>query len=360
MRSFQRLSNVDVGFDTEDIFTFQVAVTREDLRNRAAMSQFQYTFMDRLAALPGVVRGIHRPCPWTRARRPRPSQPPQIEASGAEPPRVRNAGAGGAYFQTMGIELLQGRFFDRLEEQQGAPNVIISQAAAELLFPGRDALDQQLRPADAPDTWFTVVGVVEDTRVDDFRQPPQPMVYLPGVSPSPAYVMKTARANQIGPEVRAIIAEMIPDSPMYRVFTMETLAANTMASLSFTMMLLVLAAALATVLGAVGIYGVLSYVVAQRKREMAVRLALGAEPTGLRRMVVYQGGRVALIGVAVGLVVAFGATRFLGALLFGVEALDLSTFALMASVMLGVALLASYVPARRASSVDPMESLGVE
>lgn len=361
VRSFQRLSNVDVGFDTEDIFTFQVAVTREDLRNRAAMSQFQYTFMDRLAALPGVESvGFITTLPLDEGAASAAVTTPQIEASGAEPPRVRNAGAGGAYFQTMGIELLQGRFFDRLEEQQGAPNVIISQAAAELLFPGRDALDQQLRPADAPDTWFTVVGVVEDTRVDDFRQPPQPMVYLPGVSPSPAYVMKTARANQIGPEVRAIIAEMIPDSPMYRVFTMETLAANTMASLSFTMMLLVLAAALATVLGAVGIYGVLSYVVAQRKREMAVRLALGAEPTGLRRMVVYQGGRVALIGVAVGLVVAFGATRFLGALLFGVEALDLSTFALMASVMLGVALLASYVPARRASSVDPMESLGVE
>jgi ABC-type antimicrobial peptide transport system permease subunit len=141
---------------------------------------------------------------------------------------------------------------------------------------------------------------------------------------------------------------------------METLAANTMASLSFTMLMLGIAAALATILGAVGIYGVLSYLVTQRKREIAVRVALGAEPPGLRRMVVLQGGRVALIGVVVGVLIALGVTRFLATLLFGVQALDGSTFVVMSSVMLAVALLASYVPARRASAVDPMESLGAE
>jgi ABC-type antimicrobial peptide transport system permease subunit len=133
-----------------------------------------------------------------------------------------------------------------------------------------------------------------------------------------------------------------------------------MASLSFTMLMLGIAAALATILGAVGIYGVLSYLVTQRKREIAVRVALGAEAPGLRRMVVLQGGRVALIGVVVGVLIALGVTRFLGTLLFGVQALDGSTFVVMSSVMLAVALLASYVPARRASAVDPMESLGTE
>jgi ABC-type antimicrobial peptide transport system permease subunit len=133
-----------------------------------------------------------------------------------------------------------------------------------------------------------------------------------------------------------------------------------MASLSFTMLMLGIAAALATILGAVGIYGVLSYLVTQRKREIAVRMALGAEPPGLRRMVVLQGGRVALIGVVVGVLIALGVTRFLATLLFGVQALDGSTFVVMSSVMLAVALLASYVPARRASAVDPMESLGTE
>jgi ABC-type antimicrobial peptide transport system permease subunit len=186
------------------------------------------------------------------------------------------------------------------------------------------------------------------------------MVYLPDVALSPAYVMRSTRANELGPEVRAIIRELIPESPMYRVFTMERLAANTMASLSFTMLMLGIAAALALVLCAVGIYGVLSYVVTQRTREIAVRMALGAEPRDLRRMLVLQGGRVALTGVAVGVLTAIGVTRFLESLLFGVQPIDTFTFVGMASVMLAIALLACYVPARRASAVDPMQALRTE
>ena len=362
VRSFWQLSNVDVGFDTEDIFTFQVAVRRDDITDRASMSQFQYEFMDRLEALPGVESvGYINVLPLDEGAGSTAVTSRQLEASGSEPVRVRNAGAGGAYFETMGIELLQGRFFDRIEEQQAITNVIISETAAELLALGENPLDQQVRPSDDPDSpWFTVIGVVEDTRIDDFRQPPQPMVYLPAVSGSPAYVMKTARANEITPEVRAIIREMIPESPMYRIFTMETLAANTMASLSFTMLMLVIAAGLATILGAVGIYGVLSYVVTQRKREIAVRMALGAERAGVRRMVVLQGARVTLIGVVIGLVAALAATRVLGVLLFGVGAVDMTTFAAMSALMVAVALLASYLPARHASAVDPMRSLRVE
>jgi predicted permease len=360
-RSFWQLSSVDAGYDTEDIFTFQVAVRRDDLRDRAAMSRFQYEFMDRLEALPGVESvGFIATLPLDEGAGSSPVTTEQIEASGAEPPMLRVASAGGAYFRTMGIELLRGRLFERVEEEQGIPNVIIGEAAAELLFPDDDALDKNVRPADNSNTWFTVIGVVEDVRVDDLRQPPQPMVYLPGVSASPAYVVKTARADQIAPEVRALVSEVIPESPIYRVFTMERLAANTMAGLSFTMLMLGLAAALATLLGAVGIYGVLSYLVTQRRREIAVRMALGAEPHALRRMVVLQGGRVALIGVAVGVVVAMGVTRFLTSLLFGLEALDPSTFGVMSGLMLAVALIASYVPARRASAVDPMQSLGAD
>lgn len=358
-RSFWELSRVDTGYDTADIFTFQVAVQREELQGRAALSQFQYQFMDRLETLPGVESvGFITTLPLDEGAGSAAATTRAIDASGAEPPRVRNAGAGGAFFEAMGIELLRGRFFDRLEEQQGATNVIISQAAAEMLFPGDDPLDRELRPADAPENvWYTVVGVVEDTRIDDLRQPPQPMVYLPGVSASPAYVVRTSRADLIAPEIRAVVSEMIPESPMYRVFTMETLAARAMGSLSFTMLMLGIAAALATVLGAVGIYGVLSYLVTQRTREIAVRMALGAEPPGLRRMVVAQGGRVAVVGIAVGVLVALGVTRFLSTLLFGVEALDVTTFAAVSALMLVVALLASYLPARRASSVEPMESL---
>lgn len=361
-RSFWELNSVDPGYDKEDIFTFQVAVRRDDLRERAALSQFQYEFMDRLAALASVESvGYVTTLPLDEGAFSTAVTSRPIEAMGGEPPQLRNAGAGGAYFQAMGIGLLEGRFFDRIEEEQGIRRVIVSESAARILFPGESAIDQEVRPSDNPEApWFTVVGVVEDVRIDDLRQEPQPMVYLPAVSGSPAYVLRTTRADEIAPEVRALIQEVIPESPMYRVFTMKTLAANAMASVSFTMLMLGIAAVLATLLGAIGLYGVLSYVVTQRGREIAVRMALGAQRTGLRRMFVVQGGRVALVGVVVGIAVSLGVTRFLSTLLYGVESLDPWTFVAMAVVMVGVALLASYIPARRASAVDPMRSLRTE
>ncbi|HXT28442.1 MAG TPA: FtsX-like permease family protein, partial [Vicinamibacterales bacterium] len=235
-------------------------------------------------------------------------------------------------------------------------------SAATLLFPGENPLDKQLRPAaGANQPWFTVVGVVEDVLIDDLRRKsPEPMVYLPGVSPSPAYVLKSARADQLEPEVRAIIREMIPESPMYRVFTMERLAAKAMASLSFTMLMVGLAATLALVLGAVGLYGVLSYRAMRRAPEIGLRMALGAEAKTVRRMFIWQGARVALLGVAVGALAAAALTKYIQTLLFGVGRFDVPAFAGMSAVMIAVALLASYVPARRASRVDPVVALRME
>ena len=361
MRSFWQLSNVDAGYDTTGIFTFQIAANRPDLNNRAAMSRFQYAFMDRLKALPGVESvGFINSLPLDEGAGSQNITTPSIEASGAESPLVRVAAAGGAYFQAMGIDLLRGRSFDRIEEEQGIPNVLISQAAAELLFPGDDPINKQVKPAGGK-SWFTVIGVVEDVLVDDLRRAsPEPMVYLPGVSPSPAYVMRSTRADQLEPEVRAIIREVLPESPMYRIFTMERLAANAMASLSFTMLMVGIAAALALVLGAVGLYGVLSYRVTRSAREIGVRMALGAEAKSVRRMFVWQGGRVALLGVVVGVLAALGLTTYIQALLFNVGRLDVTAFAGMSAVLVAVALVASYLPARRASRVDPVVALRTE
>jgi ABC-type antimicrobial peptide transport system permease subunit len=248
--------------------------------------------------------------------------------------------------------------FERVEEERGIPNVVVSQAAARLLFPGEDPLGQQVRSAAGGATWYTVIGVVEDIKVDDLRrQTPDPMVYLPGVSPSPAYVVKSARADQLAPEVRAVIREVAPQSPMYRVFTMKSLAARAIASLSFTMVMVGIAALLALVLGAVGLYGVLSYSVTRRAREIGVRMALGAEPGAVRRMFIWQGTRVTLVGVIVGAFAAVGFTKYVQTLLYGVQRLDIAAFAGMSAVMLVVALVASYIPARRASRVDPLIAL---
>jgi predicted permease len=362
MRSFWQLSHVDAGYNTEGIFTFQVAASRPDLNDRAAMSRFQYAFMDRLKSLPGVESvGYISTLPLDEGAGSQNITTPRLEATGAEAPLVRVAGAGGAYFQTMGIELLRGRYFERAEEERAMPVVMISHAAAQLLFPNEDPIDKQVRPATGNQKWYSVIGVVEDVLVDDLRRTSsEPMVYLPAVSASPAYVIKSTRADQLEPEVRAIIREEIPTSPMYRIFTMERLAAKAMGDLSFTMLLVSIAAALALVLGAVGLYGVLSYRVTSRAREIGVRMALGAEAKTVRRLFVWQGGRVALVGIIVGTLAAAGLTRYIATLLFNVGRLDATAFAGMSVVMLIVALLASYVPALRASRVDPAVALRAE
>jgi predicted permease len=363
MRSFWQLSKVDAGYETKNIFTFQIAPSRPELNDRMSVSRFQYAFMDRLKAIPGVESvGFITTLPLDEGAGSQNITTPAIQASGAEAPLVRFAGAGGAYFQTMGIELQRGRLFERVEEERGITNVIISQSAANVLFPGEDALGKQLRPATGnPQTWYTVVGIVEDVLVDDLRRKsPDPMVYLPGVSPSPAYVLKSTRADQLAPDVRAIIQEFIPESPMYRVFTMERLASNAMSSLSFTMLMVSIAATLALVLGAVGLYGVLSYQATRRTREIGVRMALGAEAKTVRRMFVRQGAQVTLVGIVIGVLAAVGLTRYIQTLLFGVQRLDVSAFVGMSVVMLAVAMLASYVPARRASRVDPVVALRTE
>ena len=245
--------------------------------------------------------------------------------------------------------------------------MIVSRAAAQVLWPNEDPIGKRLRYGSEPaDPWLTVVGVVGDVRLRNYRQPaPDPMIYLPMVGPterswvvgSPAYVIKSSRAATMAPEIRTLLREYAPEAPMYRIFTMDALADRALAQLSFTMIMLAIASGLALVLGAVGLYGVLSYVVSQRTREIAVRMALGAETAVVRRMVVLQGGRVALLGVGIGIAVALGVTGVLQSLLFGVTAFDAPTFIAMSAVMLVVAVCASYIPAYRASSVDPMQAL---
>ncbi len=243
-------------------------------------------------------------------------------------------------------------------------NVIISRSAAEALWPGESAIGKQLQ-VEGAETWETVVGVVEDVMQYGFRDTPQSLVYLPLVGQteesrrisSPAYVVKTARADEIGPEILALVREVAPNTPMYRVFTMAGLAADSMVQLSFTMLTLGIASSLALILGTIGLFGVLSYVVAERTQEIGIRMALGADAKRVRGMVLLQAARVVGLGIVIGLVVAAGATRVLDTLLFGVASADVGTFVGMSTAMIMVGLLASYLPARRASNVDPIEAL---
>jgi putative ABC transport system permease protein len=365
VRSFWALRHVDPGYDTRDIFTFQIAPDRPQLHDGPTFAQFDLDFMDRLRALPGVQSvGLVENVPLNEGTR---TERFRTEESGNAPgggTLLDFTWAAGDYFQTMGISVLAGRPLERSEQLVGSNKVVISQSAAGRLWPGQSAIGRRLL-FQGDSIWFTVAAVVEDVMQYGFRDTPQALVYFPLVGPrpdswwlsSPAYVVKTPRAERIAPEARALAREVAPEAPMYRVFTMAGLAADSMVNLSFTMLTLGIISALALILGAVGLYGVLSYVVAERTREIGVRMALGAQAEQVRSMVVAQGLRVVGVGVVIGIAVALASTRALGSLLFGVQAMDASTFAGMSVSMVAVGLVASYVPARRASNVDPIESL---
>ena len=366
VRSFFNLSRVDAGYDTKDIYTFQYAPERPNEWGGPEWGQLHLDFMDRLRGLPGVqLVGVVNNIPldegtgggrWI-------TEGMADDGGGI---RLDQNFTGGDYFKAMGIDVLAGRIFNLSEAVSPHTNVIISKSAAERLWPGQDPLGRLLRRrlADTLRT-FTVIGVVEDVKQDDWREAGEAIVYFALTGPtaqmwgmgSPAYVIKSPRAASLTREVRDLVRQVAPEAPVYREYTMEFLAERSRVQLTFTMLTLCVIATLALLLGAVGLYGVLAYVVAERTREIGVRMALGATAEGVRRMVVAQGARIVLIGAGIGIVAALLSTRALGSLLFGVAAVDPIVYVVMAAMMLGVGMLASYLPARRASRVDPIESL---
>jgi putative ABC transport system permease protein len=365
VQSFQRLRNVDPGYDTADIYTFQFAPDQARLTDGPSWGRLHLDFMDRLRALPGVTGvGVVNNIPLDegtgKGRYLTEAMDPQ---SGGV--LLDQNFAGGDYFRVMAIDLLRGRPFTTDEAVTPNSNAIISRSAAERLWPNQDPIGQRFRRAAGPVLWFTVVGVVDNVKQDDWREVGEAGVYFPLTGPapnawamgSPAYVVKSPRASSLGREVRDLVRQVAPEAPVYREFTMEFLAQRSMVQLSFTMLTLGVVSALAMILGAVGLYGVLSYVVAERTREIGVRMALGATAAAVRRMVVSQGVRVVLIGAVIGVAVAVASTRFLETLLFQVDAVSPVVFAAMSMMMIGIGMLASYLPARRASNVDPIESL---
>jgi predicted permease len=365
VRSFQALRQVDPGYDTQDVFTFQFAPEQEQLKDGPSWARFHLEFLKRLAAVPGVTSvGLVENVPLNEGTS---DDRFRNEAMASDPDAgipLNYTFTAGDYFRTMGIKLLQGRPFDTADQLSTPGNVVVSRTAAKLMWPGKNPIGRRLQARDET-TWYTVVGVVEDVMQDGFRDTPQALVYLPLVGPtptswdisSPAYVIKTARAEVIAPEIRELVRAAAPEAPMYRIFTMAGLAKDSMAQLSFTMLTLGVLSTLALILGAIGLYGVLSYAVAERTREIGVRLALGATVANVRRMVVAQGARVVGLGLVLGLVAALASSRIVASLLFSVAAFDPATFGGMSALMAGVGLLACFLPAQRASSVDPVESL---
>jgi predicted permease len=365
-RSFVELGRVDAGYDTRDIFTFQMAPVRPQFTNGQSWSTFHHAFMERLQSLRGVdAVGIVEAFPlteftWNSSFS---TEPTADGAPGSE--QVLNMTlTAGDYFEAMGIEVLRGRTFAEAEQQVNPGHVIVSASTAARLWPGEDPLGKTLM-FNQFGFRETVIGVVEDVRQTSFRDETGPNIYFPLVAQrpdtwalsSPAYVLRTSRAGAIAPEVRTLVREVAPEAPMYQVHTIEDLVAKEMAEISFTTIALALAAGVALLLGTIGLYGILSAMVAERTRELGIRIALGADPRRVRRMIVRQGVTVVGLGVAIGLLGAFFAARVLEGLIYGVRALDPTNLAAMSLLMLLVGVAASWVPAYRASSVDPAETL---
>jgi putative ABC transport system permease protein len=367
VQSFQRLRNVDAGYDIKDIYTFQFAPDQSQLVDGPSWGRLHLMFMDRLRALPGVTAvGVVNNIPLDEGTGSwRFLTDTMSQESGGTMLDINFAG--GDYFSAMGIALLQGRTFTKDEAVTPNSSVVISRSTAERLWAGQNPLGQRLRRAGNTNLNqpFTVVGVVEDVKQFDWRDAGQAVVYFPLTGPianawafsSPAYVVKSPRADSLLREVRELVRQVAPEAPVYREFTMEFLAQRSMIMLSFTMLTLGVVSGLALILGAVGLYGVLSYVVAERTREIGVRMALGATAGAVRWLVMSQGAKVVLAGLALGIGAAVASTRLLSTLLYNVKAVDPVVFAVMSLIMTAIGLLASYLPARRASKVDPIESL---
>ena len=272
----------------------------------------------------------------------------------------------GRYFEAMEIALRQGRLFNQQDTAQNPRVTIVDEHMARQLWPGEDPIGKRIHLVESgPEgPWLTVAGVVARVKHESLESDPRIVFYLPQTQ-TPVRAMTVALRTRVDPAtltsaVKGVIRGLDPDLPMYRVRTMQQLVDESLARRRFSMLLLALFAGLALALAAIGIYGVMAYLVNQGTREIGIRIALGATSRGILTLVVRQGMLLALGGVLIGLAGALVLTRFLNSLLFGVPATDLPTFCVIPVVLATVALLATYIPARRASRVDPMVFLRCE
>jgi len=366
IRSFLRLQQVSPGFDAGGILTASVSLPQARYPDEAARSAFFREVVERAGSLPGVQAAaismalppdlLVMTNPYTVEGRPLPP--------GRNPPAVAQLLIGGDYFRVLGVPLLRGRAFTDADTAAAPQVIIINQTMAATQFPGEDPIGRriQLGDPDPQSPWVTIVGVVGDVKYTGLDSAPEPTMYTPYEQnlwwPTMYLVMRSSvDPAGLAQAVRAQVAALDPLLPMAQVRTMDELLGRSVAEPRFRTTLLGIFAAVALLLATVGIYGVVSYTVGQRTQEFGIRMALGARRQDVLALVLGQGMVLAGIGVAIGLVASLALNRVLAGILFGVSPTDLVTFCAVPLVMVAAALLACYVPARRATRVDPMVAL---
>jgi predicted permease len=370
IRSFSHLQNVSPGFSPDNVLTLELTMTGRKYGDADAVLQTYKLLWERLSQLPGVTAaGGVTALPLS-----------QMMAWGPITVEGRAVAAGekfinadirvvaGDYFQAMQIPLLKGRLFTEQDTRTTPRVVVIDDHMAQQLWPGEDPLGKRIRTGGfdvTPDTpWMTVIGVVGRVKQDALDSDSRMAYYrYQGQTPSRAMnvvVRSGANPGGLAGAVTEQVRALDPDMPIYKMRTMAERIDESLAERRFSMLLLTLFAALALALAAIGVYGVMAYLVSQGTRELGIRLALGAAPGDLLKLVIRQGMVVALVGTGLGLAGAMLLTRFMRALLFGVRPSDPLTFVAIAAALTVVALAASYIPARRAARIDPIVSLRAE
>jgi predicted permease len=296
---------------------------------------------------------------------------------GQQPPIVLRRAVAGGFFETMGMRIVRGRSIAPDDVERNEPIAVITESLARVAFAGSDPIGRRVRFGNRPlpsgdGGWLTIAGVVADTPVlalGETRALPQlympifasRQVPLPPRTDAMTFVVKTVVPPAgLTAAARAAVARVDPKLALAQIRTLQDLLDRSSSQMAFTMVLLAIAAVVALTLGLIGIYGAMSYIVSQRKAEIGVRLALGAEPGSVAGMIVRQGGRVALAGVAVGLIAAFAGSRLIESVLYGVSSRDLGVFGLTTLLLLAVAIVACWIPARRAARLSPLEALRTE
>ncbi|HEY9433307.1 MAG TPA: ABC transporter permease [Blastocatellia bacterium] len=368
VRSFWRLQNVNPGFKTDHLLTLRVTLCCSKYNQGAQAVSFYERLQERLAALPGVVavsaasyimlRKLTNSASFTIENRPR--DPSELALELPIDRVLPN------YFQTMGIQLLQGRAFTAQDSRDSPRVAIVNETFAKRYFSNEDPVGKRFTfGGGGPNArWITIVGVVRDTKRQGVDQPVRIESWMPlAQSPSGStdvVLRTTGDPLALGNAVREAVWSLDRDLPIPKTQTMEQILSERVAQRRLNMLLLGLFALVALILAAVGIYGVMNYAVTQRTNEIGVRMALGAQTRDVLRLIVRQGMTLVLVGVVIGLAATFALTRLMASLLFGVSATDPMTFAAIAALLIGVALVACLIPARRATKVDPMVALRYE
>jgi putative ABC transport system permease protein len=368
VRSFIRVQQVDPGFDPSNVLSMRLALVGPAYEKDTSRMSFYQQFWERIRRLPGVeaaggasVLPLTGGIGWGSIT---------IEgydaASGQSMIQSDGRAASVGYFETMKIPLIRGRYFTEQDTKESARVVLVDEHMARTYFPNADPVGRRLKfgGADSTAPWMTIVGVVGNVKQYALETDSRVVLYLPHMQWG-AGSLSIAVRTTVDPlgMVAAITREaraLDPNIPFYDVKTMGQWLAESLARRRFAMLMLSLFALIALLLASVGIYGVMSYTVAQRTREIGIRVALGAQMREVLRLIIRQGMSLAGIGIGIGLVTAIAATRLMVSLLFGVRATDPLTFVAIALLLAVVALLACWVPARRATKVDPMIALRCE